>query len=192
MIANDFEIVTDRLTLRPFNENDCEPMFKLRTNLEMYKYTPDGPWLSQNDFYEFLKFAKWLYSDNKERFWFRHFFAVILKSTNAFIGYCGIGNPEFNPKLVEVFYGIDCNYWEKGYATEVTKALLNYGFNYLYLDKIVGFAQKENIASLRVLEKAGLKRNGEISGLPEKFKYFNEEPFFEITKEEWSKLNECK
>ena len=153
MIANDFEIVTDRVILRPFNENDCEPMLKIRTNPEMYKYTPDGPWLSINDAYDFLKFAQWLYSDDKERFWFRHFFAVILKSSNALIGHCGIGNPEFNPSLVEVFYGIVPSFWGKGYATEVTKALLNYGFKDFGLVKIVGFAQKEILLLYGYLKK---------------------------------------
>lgn len=187
MIADDFCIETERVRIRPFFEKDCGAMFQLRTDPKMYRYTPDGSWLTMDDAYDFLKFARWLYSDVAERHWFRHFFAVVLKKTDTFIGYCGLGNMKFMPGKVEVFYSIACPYWNLGYATEVARALLKYGFEDLGLERIVGFAQPENIASLRVLQKAGLKRNGEIAGLPEEFSYYNGEPFFELGKAEWSR-----
>jgi ribosomal-protein-alanine N-acetyltransferase len=187
MISNDFKIITDRLILRPFNENDDQAMLSIQSKPIMVQYTPDDPWKGIEDAYEFLRFTNWLYRDIEDRKWFRYYFAVIEKSLGKLIGYCGIGGPQFDRTLTEVLYGIDNEYWGKGYATEITKALLKYGFNELGLSKIVGFAEKENIASLRVLEKAGLTRNGEISGLPEEFTHFNGESLFEITKEEWVK-----
>jgi hypothetical protein len=49
----------------------------------------------------------------------------------------------------------------------------------------VGFAEQDNTASLRVLEKAGLIRKGFISGLESPFAYFNNECYFELMKDEW-------
>ena len=137
------------------------------------------------DAFSFLRFAQSLYKDENIIEGFRYFFAVVEKASNQVIGYCGLGGPEFDRTLTEVFYSIDQPFWGNGYATETTLALLQYGFEQLDLDKIVGFAEKENLASLRVLEKAGLRRNGSLSGLQENHDYFNGECFYELSKEEW-------
>ncbi len=47
-------------------------------------------------------------------------------------------------------------YWNKGFATETAKRCLVYGFEELGLKKIVGRAMKENVASIKVLEKLGM------------------------------------
>ncbi len=47
-------------------------------------------------------------------------------------------------------------YWNKGLATETAKKCLDYGFNHLGLQCIVGRAMKENVASINVLKKIGM------------------------------------
>jgi len=47
-------------------------------------------------------------------------------------------------------------HWNKGYATEVARACLAYGFEHLHLKKIVGRAMGNNHASIRVMEKIGM------------------------------------
>lgn len=187
MITNDMKIQTQRLILRPFDEEDCDAIFRIQSNPEMTRYTPDEPWKSIEEAYSFIKFATRLYNNDKIIKGFRYFLAVVETETqsNNVIGYCGLGGPEFDRTLTEVFYSIDYPYWGKGYATETTKALLEYGFKELMLDKIVGFADKDNIASLRVLEKAGLQRIGIISGLEEQYEYFNGECLYQIDKISW-------
>ncbi|MDP9472557.1 MAG: GNAT family N-acetyltransferase [Chloroflexota bacterium] len=61
------------------------------------------------------------------------------------------GGPE-----VEVGYHLARRVWGRGYATELARALVAYGFGRLGLNRIVGVAYPENRASCRVLEKAGL------------------------------------
>jgi len=51
--------------------------------------------------------------------------------------------------------------WGRGYATEATRALIRFGFSYLRLDLIEAYAMVENLASCRVLAKAGMRRVGE-------------------------------
>jgi [ribosomal protein S5]-alanine N-acetyltransferase len=185
MISEDFKIETDRLLLRPFVEKDCPAMLRIQSNPMMTEYTPDDPWGSMDDAYNFLHFAQKLYKDENAIEGFRYFFAVVEKESNQVIGYCGLGGPEFDRTLTEVFYSIDYPFWGQGYATETTKALLRYGFEHLNLNQIIGFAEKRNLASLRVLEKSGLKRKGFISGLQAQYDYFNDEIYFELSKEEW-------
>ena len=48
-------------------------------------------------------------------------------------------------------------YWGGGFATEVSHAILKYGFNKLELRRIIAIAMKENKASIRVMEKIGME-----------------------------------
>ena len=48
-------------------------------------------------------------------------------------------------------------FWGKGYATEAAIACIQYGFSMLNLQQIVGRALPGNLASIRVLEKSGMK-----------------------------------
>ncbi len=66
----------------------------------------------------------------------------------------GGGNP------VEIGYYLARSAWGKGYATELASGLIRYGFGALGLDQIVAVILPENVASGRVLEKAGLCHAG--------------------------------
>jgi [ribosomal protein S5]-alanine N-acetyltransferase len=52
-------------------------------------------------------------------------------------------------------------FWGKGYATEVAFACIQYGFNRLNLQQIIGRALPGNLASIKVLEKCGMQYLGE-------------------------------
>jgi RimJ/RimL family protein N-acetyltransferase len=60
-----------------------------------------------------------------------------------------------------VGYRLFKKHWGKGYASEACKRTIEYGFNDMNLARIVAHARKENSASLRVLEKCGMKVIGE-------------------------------
>ena len=88
-------------------------------------------------------------------------FAVRLKGSEAFIG--GIGlmvNERFN--LAEFGYWIAEPFWNKGYATEATRALLEFGFEELKLNKIHAAHLIENPASGKVMIKNGMIKEGEF------------------------------
>jgi len=91
------------------------------------------------------------------RHWDNHGFgrwAVIDKDTRAFAGYGGLRSLLGTP---EVVYHLGKPYWGSGLATELARASLRYGFEEHRFDSIVAIAKPENVASIRVLEKAGLR-----------------------------------
>ena len=61
---------------------------------------------------------------------------------------------------IQVGYRLFPEYWGQGYATEGSRALLRYGFTRRELPRIVGVTHQDNAASQRVLQKAGLVREG--------------------------------
>jgi RimJ/RimL family protein N-acetyltransferase len=85
--------------------------------------------------------------------------ACILKSNGEHIGFCG---PKYLKEIGEVDLGFRFTpaNWGKGYATEAARASVQDAFDRLNLDQIVGLAEPENHASIRVLEKVGLKFTG--------------------------------
>ena len=140
---------TNRLTLREFKFEDAENLYNLNSDQEVIKYTGDKAFQSileakifiQNyDAYSKYGYGRW---------------AVELKTTKQFIGWCGL---KYIPSLNETDIGFRLikDFWEKGYATEAAKASLEFAFNVLKMEAIVGIAMKENIASIKVLEKIGM------------------------------------
>lgn len=77
-----------------------------------------------------------------------------------FIGLIALtpGKPHY--KTAEVWYKIHVNHYNNGYTTEALNSLLAFAFNHLKLHRIEAGCAVENIASYKVLEKAGMKREG--------------------------------
>lgn len=104
--------------------------------------------------------------------------AVIEKSTNKFIGCCGlVYDPERSePEIPEIIYSFEPCYWGQGFASEIVPAMLNYGLTQCGLQRILATIAPENLASQRVAEKAGMvfsREEIESDGLPSLF-YFIE------------------
>jgi ribosomal-protein-alanine N-acetyltransferase len=82
------------------------------------------------------------------------------KMNQDFIGMVGIfpGKPKY--KSAEIWYKILPNAWGKGYATEISKALIEFSFASLKVHRVEAGCAVENAASVRVLEKSGMQREG--------------------------------
>jgi ribosomal-protein-alanine N-acetyltransferase len=57
---------------------------------------------------------------------------------------------------VQLIYGLDCQYWGKGLATEMGRAMLEYGFHQLGFVTICASTDPPNRASIAVLERLGM------------------------------------
>ena len=60
----------------------------------------------------------------------------------------------------EIGFGVMPQHWKKWYATEIARALLDVGFNTLGLNRIAAQCAPENKASIRVMQKLGMAREG--------------------------------
>lgn len=147
-------IDTPRLYLRRFEKSDAENLYLLNLDPEVIQYTGDisfenildaQRFLANYDHYEKYDFGRW---------------AVIEKSSSEFLGWCGL---KYAPDCNEYDIGFRFfkKYWNKGFATEAANACVKLGFEKYQLKIIVGRARKENGASIKVLEKIGLKYNYE-------------------------------
>ncbi len=126
-------IETERLYLREMALSDAENAYLLNLDPEVTKYTGDIAFESVNAAKHFLEnynhytkygFGRW---------------AVINKNDEGFLGWCGL---KYSPDTNEYDIGFRLfrNSWNKGYATEAARACLQYGFEKLKINKIVGCA----------------------------------------------------
>lgn len=82
--------------------------------------------------------------------------ALVLRSTDSVIGFCGLVHPGNQPDA-EIKYALKREYWGQGYATEAVKAMLTYGQQEKSLTKIIATIAPENNPSRNVLSKAGMR-----------------------------------
>ena len=141
---------TNRLLLRELTPIDAENFYNLNLNPIVIKYTGNSAFKNVEEAKEFLE----NYQDYNQNGYGR--WAVIHKETNKFIGWCGLKFGEMENET-DIGFRFFEEEWNKGYATESAKACLNYGFEQLNLKRIIGRAMKENVASIKVLEKIGLE-----------------------------------
>ena len=123
---------------------------------EVHRYLGNKPGKSREQVVEIIEFVRKQYIDHGIGRW-----AIVDKETNDFIGWTGL---KFITELTnnhknyyDLGYRLIRRYWGKGIATESASASLNYAFREMKLDKVIGIADCENVASNKVLRKAGLR-----------------------------------
>lgn len=145
MFNPNITLETERTLLRNLVEEDAENLFELNLDPEVLKYTGDHPFQSIAEAKLFLE-----QYDQYSKYGVGRL-AVVNKKTDTFIGWCGL---KFSPDSNEYDIGFRFSkeYWNKGYATETAKKCLEYGFNELKIEIILGRAMTANKASIKVLE----------------------------------------
>ena len=147
---NDPHVVeTARLRLRMLRPEDLDDLAALFADPEVMKYVADGKPASREETRKAL--------DSIIQHWRRHGFgrwAVEDKTTGEFVGFGGLRSL-FGTS--EVVYHFATRHWGKGLATELGRASLRYGFETHRFARIVAIAKPENAASIRVMEKLGMR-----------------------------------
>jgi ribosomal-protein-alanine N-acetyltransferase len=87
-------------------------------------------------------------------------FAVTLRDDGSFLGHCGLRVVEEWPGDVEVLYAIARSRWGQGFASEAAVAAVRFGFEGVGLERVVGFAVPDNVASRGVLRRCGMTLRG--------------------------------
>lgn len=151
-----FYLETERLILRPLTLEDTNGMFALNSNPEVQKHVGNQPIKTIAEAKENIEFILQQYVENGVGR-----LAIIEKESNEFLGWGGLKliTEEMNghQNFYELGYRFLPKYWGKGFATEVGKASIKYGFEELKLEVIYAIAAIENQASKSVLEKIGFK-----------------------------------
>ena len=80
---------------------------------------------------------------------------IFLADQRSLIGFCGYRFFHEPPEL-QLLFGLLPEHWSKGLATEAATAMIKFGFEELGFERIIASADAPNVASHRVMEKAGM------------------------------------
>ena len=86
----------------------------------------------------------------------------VIEADNEYVGGIGIHDINWDKQKAEIGYWIGKNYWGQGIATKAVKQLVKLLFKKYKFMRISGLAYVTNLASQRVLEKAGFKYEGTL------------------------------
>ena len=135
---------------RRFTPRDLDQFVAMRNDPEVARYQS---WTHYSEDEARLYLQALAMSNPGEPGWFQ--FALQERQTGAFVGDCGLRIMEHDQRLAQIGYTVERRFWNRGLATEAVTALTAYAFDSFPLHRITGSVDPRNIASCRVLEKAG-------------------------------------
>ena len=141
---------TERLLLRKFDLEDIPAVFEYGSNAVVSRYTGSPPLTSMKEAEEIITDV--ILTDYQAYGYGR--WALVHKADNKVIGFAG---PKYLPELeqTDIGYRMLPEYWGKGIATEASIAVVDYSFKHLNLTELIGIVMPDNVASAKVLKKAG-------------------------------------
>jgi ribosomal-protein-alanine N-acetyltransferase len=142
---------TERLCCRRWAARDLAALLAVYGDVEAMRWVGDGQPLSE------AAARRWLTvtHDNYVRRGYGMFALEERQRAGDVIGFCGLVHPGGQAEA-EVKYALRRTHWGQGLATEAVRGLLAYGAARHGLVTIIATVAPDNVASLRVLAKAGL------------------------------------
>lgn len=146
---------TDRLLLRPFQDDDLDAYAELCADPEVMRYLGKGETISRMEAWQQMAFFAGHWQLRGFGPW-----ALEEKASGAFVGRAGLLQPEGWPGF-ELAWTLGRAWWGKGYATEAAREALRYAFTELGRDHVISLIYPQNHASIRVAERLGERLEGE-------------------------------
>ena len=173
----------ERIFMREIVETDCIDVHKYASQEKVCQYQAWGP----NTEKESKEFVENVIHDAQLEPRSRFVFAVIVKDSNEMIGSGEVIIRDNVNRIGEISYIIHPHFWAKGFATEVAELLVSYGFNELFLHRIIGTCDPRNGASAKVLGKVGMTKEGRMRENIWIKDEWRDSFLYSILKHEWQK-----
>ena len=152
------QLETERLILREFVRDDWTRVLEYQSDPLYLRY---NPWTERTP-EAVREFVGWFLTHQKQEPRIKYQLAVILKSNNQLIGNCGIRMEQANALKADIGYELDPQYWNRGYATEAARAIVDFGFRTFGLHPVWSWCVADNVGSAHVLEKLGMRLEGRM------------------------------
>ena len=148
-------IETERLILRAMSARDSADMFDYSSRGELTKYLLWSPHNTVSYTREYLSYVEKRYKVGDFYDW-----AVVEKESGRMIGTCGFTSIDLSNRRGEIGYVLSPDFHRRGYAPEAARAVIEFGFTKLDLNRIEARFMEGNEPSRRVAEKLGMTFEG--------------------------------
>lgn len=177
-------IRTQRLILRDFVQSDLDAVHSYSTDPKILPFHKISP-ANKDDTQAFLSEVIASQSEEPRK---RFELAITLASSGKLVGGGGVYVSQRYESTAAIGYVICSEHWRKGFATEAASMFLDMAFAGLGLHRVFSWADAENAASIRVLEKIGMRREGYM--LQDRFHRgeWRDTCYYGMLSDEWQKL----
>ncbi len=182
-------IETERLVLRRFEYSDIDSMIRNWIADKQTQWDYGEPCYSTPEAVQELFDKKYIASYVRDDY---YRWAVIEKESDECIGQIAFFTVDTDNEHGEIEYVIGPAYQGKGYATEMTKAVIAYGFEMINFHRIEIDCRTSNEASRRVIEKCGLAYEGVFRDFFWRKDHYEGRRVYSILKQEYEKNKKCK
>lgn len=170
---------TPRLILRDIRMEDIQEYYeRLFSDGDVCRYLLFDPHQDIGESYEQIQGILQQYEEGKFYRW-----GITEKGDDSLIGIIGLVRIEEETSQCSFAYLLGCDYWNRGYGTEVLKEVIRFAFEELEMKRIVADHMAENPASGAVMRKAGMTHIGTEKGKYEKQCVLHDAEVYEIRNE---------
>lgn len=148
---------TQRLILREIVPSDAEAILNIRGDIRVTRLNSGIPIQSLEESRDLIEKSQQAYDDHRRIDW-----GIVLEAAPdaGLIGRIGYNYWLRQDRRASIGYDLGYTFWGKGIMTEAVRAVVRFGFEQMSLNRIEADTDSENYGSMRVLEKAGFKREG--------------------------------
>jgi len=177
-------LTTLRLTLRPYTFADASAVAALAGRREIADTTMaiPHPYLVQHAT-DWISGQSISWKEGREVV-----FAIVFREETKLIGAVGLREIDKAHSHAELGYWIGVDWWGRGFATEAARAVVEFGFQSLKLNRIHAHHMLRNPASGRVLQKVGMRPEGVLRQRVCKWGVFEDVAILAVIKSEWQPL----
>ena len=146
------ELLTERLELTPFREEDLDELHDLFTDSDVRRFLLDDFFVSKDWVADEIEASRERFDETGCGLW-----SVREHGDPKIVGFVGY-RPFFEPPELQLLYGFLASHWGRGLATEAADEALRFGFEVLGFDEVKAATDAPNVASMNVLERIGMRR----------------------------------
>jgi RimJ/RimL family protein N-acetyltransferase len=150
-------IETENLTLRSINEADLPAVYEIFSHPEVMRYWSYPPWTDRSQAEQWLSRVQEGYRTQTALQ-----LGIERRADHILVGTCTLFQFEATSRRAEIGYALGRPYWGSGYMHMALKALLQYAFQTLDLNRLEADIDPRNGASAKTLERLGFQKEGHL------------------------------
>lgn len=150
-------LYTERLTLCPLLLDDVDALHRISNEPSVRRYLWDDELVPRAKIEELVVKSRNMFSDKG-----LGLFGVRMRESEPLLGFCGFARLD-GMEEPELVYELTRKLWGNGLATEASRACLRHAFETTDMERVIAGADATNAASLRVMERLGMRFVGNIN-----------------------------
>lgn len=151
-------IVAEEITLRKIVPSDLDSLFEIYSNEKLFQYSPVMLKKNKDTVANMIGHFERDFHKRKEIF-----LGICLNSEpNNIVGVAEMFDYSQDVNMITIGYRLNDRFWGKGIATKTVKAIADYLFNDIGINRVQAFVMPENVKSQNVLKRNGFNKEGLI------------------------------